>query len=306
MFEVVADIGRFGHGDIAERLTLFAAATPPAPHRLHRESEMPADFVAEHHEYAPPQSVNVYALPGGVIWSNGLVTHGSQFVAPNDCLPGYFRPHMRADGPPLAAMHTGALGRDDVETLALDHPVATALHPNLVYGHFLLEMLPRLYVLMALRQFGADFPLALSSKVPPWVKNFVAMFQPADRIVWYDHTLQRITAPSIIMPSMMHTSHNFHPAMNLMVRDMVRSQPATISAPAASRIYIARTPLGDERLDNEDQVEDLFASLGFTIVRTRQLTLEDQIRVFAGAKVIAGEYTAMPCITRSLPGRARA
>ena len=292
IFEIVADIGRFGHGDGAERLSLFAPALPPAQHPIHRESDIPAEFVAEHYQYTPPPSVNVYALAGAVLWGNGLVTHGTQFVTPSDCLPGYFRPQMLQNGPPLPAIHAGVLGRADAQTLALDHPVAVALHPNLVYGHFLLEMLPRLYLLMVLRQFGADIPLALSSKLPPWVKTFARMFQPDDRIVWYDHTTQRVTAPSIVMPAMMHTDHNFHPAMNLMVHHLLQRQGVadTNAIASASRIYVSRSNFGEERLENEDEVEEMVTALGFAVVRPQQLSVEEQIRVFSAAKVIVGEY----------------
>jgi capsular polysaccharide biosynthesis protein len=290
-FQVTADIGRFGHASVAECLTVFAAALPPPQRRMHREADIPADFVAEHHQYLVPQSVNAYAVPDAVLWGNGLITHTNRFVAPLDCLPGYFRPHMRPGGPPLLPMHAGALGRADVETLALDHPVASALHPNLVYGHFLLEMLPRLYLLMVLRAYGADIPLALSTKLQPWAKTFAALFQPADRVVWYDHTRQRVTAPCIVLPSMMHTDHNFHPAMNLMLHDLVqRVRPAGIPPAGPARIYVSRSNFGEERLENEEQVEDMMSGLGFAVVRPQTLGIDEQIRLFSAARVIVGEY----------------
>ncbi len=39
----------------------------------------------------------------------------------------------------------GALLDADAEVIAVEEPAATVITPNLVYGHFLLEMLPRLH-----------------------------------------------------------------------------------------------------------------------------------------------------------------
>jgi capsular polysaccharide biosynthesis protein len=288
IFDVTGDLGSFGRAGGHQRLMLFAAALPPPQQPIHRQSEIPPDFVAEHQHYPPPTAVHAYAVHGAVVWGNGLLTSGSQFVAPTDCLPAYFRPHMRPEGPPIHPVHAGSLNRADVETVTLDHPVASALHPNLVYGHFLLEILPRLYGLSVLRQFGADFPLLLSSTVPAWVKSFVRMLHPEPGIVWYDATRQRVVAPSVILPSMMQTEHNFHPAFNLMVEHLVQLHRPT--APGPTHLYVSRSNYGDERIENEDEVERVMTDLGFSIVHPHQMTPEEQIRLFSGARAVAGEY----------------
>ncbi len=290
VFEVAADIGQFGRSGVAERLTVFAPAVPPPQIPLHREGEMPGDFVAEHYQYAPPISVNVYALPGAVLWGNGLVTLGQRFVAPPDCLPGYFRPLLAPDAPPLPPIFAGALAREGVETLTVDHPIATTLHPNLTHGHFLLEMLPRLYLLMVLRQYGADIRLALSSRLPDWAKSFALIFEPDAPVVWYDDSRQCVAAPSVVMPAMLNVEHNFHPAMNLMLHDLIQRHGATPDAPTPPRIYLSRSGFGDEALENEAEVEQMFARLGYVTIRLQQMSVEEQIRLFSGAKAIAGEY----------------
>ncbi len=287
IFEVMADLGRFGRtpGDL--RLPLFSPMLPPPQRPIHREGELPADYIAEHYQYAAPQAVAVYAVSGATLWGNGLLTSGSQFIAPPDCLPGYFRPSLRPDAEPLHPSQAGSLGRPDVDTITLDHAVAVALHPNMVYGHFLLEMLPRLYLIAALREFGAAIPLALPRRLPDWAKGFAGMLHAEAQTVPYDAALQRIVAPSIVLPSMMHTEYNFHPAINLMVRDLVQLLPA--GAPGAGLIYLQ--PAAAELLiENDAEVQGTMTDLGFTVVRPNELSAEALVRVFSGAKVVAGQY----------------
>jgi capsular polysaccharide biosynthesis protein len=249
---------------------------------------MPPEFVAEHYFYPPCPAAAAYAIGGGTLWSTGLVTLGSQFVAPADCLPGYFHEHLRPGAPPMHPIYAGALDRADVRTVATDHPVAVATHPNITPGHLLLEVLPRLWLLAVLREFGAAIPLALSRTVSDHVKAFARMFHDEANILWYDGDTERVTAPSIVMPSMLHTEYNFHPALNLMVRELVQRHPADTAAPPL--IYVARANYGEEKLRNAAEVEEMMRGLGFVVVRAGEIGPAQQIRLFAGAKMVVAEH----------------
>jgi capsular polysaccharide biosynthesis protein len=153
-------------------------------------------------------------------------------------------------------------------------------------------MLPRLYLLMVLRRFGADIPLALSTRLPDWAKSFARIFEPDAPVVWYDDSRQCVTAPCIVMPAMLHTEHNYHPAMNLMLQDLAQRHGAAAigTPPTPRRICVAGQSVGENGLENEAEVEQLFIQLGFTVIQPHLLSIEQQIRVFSGARVIAGAY----------------
>jgi capsular polysaccharide biosynthesis protein len=288
IFEVVSDPARFGRAGGHERLPLFTPALPPPQQPVHGHAQMPPEFVAEHNFYPAPPGVAAYAIGGGVLWSTGLVTLGSQFVGPSDCLPGYFQGNFRPGAAPMHPIHAGAIGREDVKTITLERPVAAATHPNLAYGHAILEVVPRLWLLAVLREYGADIPLALSRTVPDFVKQFALLFHAEADIVWYDGASERVCAPSIVLPAMLHTEYNFHPALNLMVRDLVQRHPPEADSPKL--IYLAQANLGDERLENQAEIEQAMRGLGFAVARLRELTPVQQIRLFAGAKMVVAEH----------------
>ena len=60
------------------------------------------------------------------------------------------------------------------------------------------------------------------------------------------------------------------------------------ATPVVDRLYVSRRLNPTRRLVEEPEVEQLFARHGFTVVHPEQLDLHAQIRLFAGARLIAG------------------
>jgi O-antigen biosynthesis protein WbqL len=294
-FAAVADIAALCHGARPQRLSLFSSLAGPAQTPLHREDEFERDFVAEHYRYPQPPEVCVYALPAGRLWGNGVLTHGQRFFLREDCFPGYLRGYVRPDGHSFPEMWTGPIDRARIETLPVRGACGLFLHPNMVYGHFLLEGLPKLFLLGLLRDLGVRFKVPLSNRTPAWIGHFVRLFVPESDILVYDMAAQAVEADWFIVPSMMHTDHNFHPAFNLMSADVLRR--AGVPAAGAEtqgprRIYLSRRLLsgGWHRLRNEEEVEAVMVRHGFTVVHPQTLSLREQFALMAGAGLVAGEY----------------
>jgi O-antigen biosynthesis protein WbqL len=211
-------------------------------------------------------------------------------------MPRYFEGYVKADSQSFPEYWAGPLGRNGVRTLEAYNACGVALHPNMVYGHFLLEVLPKLYLLGLLRDFGMTITVAVSQQTPRWVLDFVELYFTDHEIVRYDMTTQNVCAATFIVPSMMHTDHNFHPAFNLVIADLFRragiASPAGAPAPHPRRIYLSRRlhRPGWHRLENEDEVEASMVELGFEIVHPQTLPLRRQLALYASAGVIAGQY----------------
>ena len=294
----VHGINQLGSSEGYQQITLLPSLVPLAQLPLLNEKELPPDIVVQHYDYPDPPAIKLYSAEKHVIWGNGLVTGGSNFFAPVDCIPSYIVSKLSDEAYALPWIWGGAIENDDVYPVRIDVPVASCLHPNLVYGHFLLENFPRLYLLSAFRQMGGAFRLAVSRNVHKWVLDFIRVYFSDADILWYDHTKNCVIGSSVILPSMMHTAYNFHPLINLAITDMIcraYSQSNELRAPPqlGSRLYISRAEhSGDQRLENEDEVVTLFADLGFTIVHPQEMSIKDQVVMFSRAKVIAGDYSS--------------
>ncbi len=106
---------------------------------LFEEGKLPSEVVRQHYDRSLPPAVYIYGLQGHELGGAGFLHSGGRvFLAP-DVIPAYFNQRLRHDGHSLDEYQRGGLFRDDVSTIDLDGPVASVLHPNLVYGHFLLE-----------------------------------------------------------------------------------------------------------------------------------------------------------------------
>ncbi len=291
IFDVTADLGGFGRTEDPAQMLLLGAALPPPQRPMHRQSEMARGFAAEHTAYPAPGGAYAYAVPGARIWGHGLVTLGRRFVAPPDCTPAYLRGQLATEPHSLHPKHAGPVGRGDLTLRHADLPVAAVWHPNLHYPRFLLEIFPRLYAAALLRSLGAAFALAVPSGLPGWALEFVDALGLDGIAARYDAQTECLVAPSVILPPMLHTDYNFHPALNLAAEQVVqRAGRAPSGAPAY--LYLARSIHAERRIDNEEAVAAAMAQLGFTVVQSHKLTLTERVRLLSGAQVVAGEYGA--------------
>jgi capsular polysaccharide biosynthesis protein len=291
VFDVVADLDGLARPASPVRLTLFGPTLPPAQLPAWDESALPQPFLAEHRGFIPPSGVHVYAVPDARLWGNGLVTRGDRFVAPADVMPAYLLPQLAAVPHKLPPMHAGPVGRADAELLACDLPLLSALHPNLHYPRFLLEMLPRLWVATMLRAYGVRFRFALPGNLLAWAGAFVRLLGLDEDALVYDAYRQCVTAPSMLLPSMLHRDYSFHPAINLAVEALVtRAGPPPSGAP--THLFLRRSPMAPRRIDNEAELEQVMARAGFAVVDSHRMPLADRLRLLAGARVVAGEYGA--------------
>lgn len=297
-FTASTDISNFGLVGAHEALDILASMLPPPQIPMRSNITPDPVILEEHFQYRLPPAVRAYAVAGAQLWGDGIVTQGGGFVFLGDCLPDYYSNWIKPDG------HGFSLPLQEPERwmarerIASARPVACAIHPNMVYGHFLLEMLPRLFVAGLLRQCGAQFAIAVPSTAPGWMRRFVDLYVPIEDQIVYDPARHVIDAPSIILPSMMHEKHNFHPAFNLLVADLrgrvgLPPIPAAARGPTPRRIYLSRRRLEqNNRLLNQDEIETLMPRLGFTIVHPQELSIHDQLALFDGAEVVAGEYSS--------------
>ncbi len=297
-FETIDKIAQLGWLTRPHRLCLAPAIAGRRPLPLFAEAALPEEVVRRHYDPSPPPPVFVYGLPGHELGGGGLLVRAGQVFRTADAIPEYFNGALRPDGADLPELWGGALFDPAATILEVDVPLAVPFHPNIVYGHFLLEMLPRLNILWRLRQAGAAFAVAATSSAPDWAKRILALYFDPDQIIWYDLRTERVRAPCFILPSMMHSNYRFHPAFNLDI-DALKAAllpapaPAPAPAPGRRRVWLsrARHP-GLHGMVNEAEVEAAVAALGFEVVHPEDLGFVEQIALMDAAAIVAGAYSS--------------
>lgn len=290
-FERLTDPALLGRPDDARQFDLFGAAASPLPGPLLLSAPDTSGMAKDHRYRAMLPAVSVYSLPDHVLGSAGLLARDGSVFWRSDVLPGCFRDAFQpgATAPPdwLHGMRLPG-----VETLDFDEPLAVATHPNATYGSFLLEMLPRMYLLGLLRQMGHGFRLALTTRTPAWMEPLVALYFAPHEIVRYDSARQLVRAPAFVVPSMLNVGDYLHPAMNLMADDFLArlraGTPPPATSPAGPLVYLSGQA-GARGLLANGEAAAVLAELGFAVVPPASLSLRERMEVCANATCLLAE-----------------
>ena len=245
--------------------------------------------------------------PGSEVGGRGLIRRGQAVLAPPEFWPTWFTDRLFTPAPAggaedpaqLAAWQTscvGALFDDDAHVISLDVPVATVVNPSFVYGHVLLEMLPRVYLLGLARALGLTFPLALPSTAPDWFHGLLRLYVPPTDVVSFDPAAERVTGPSVVAPSMMHFDYIFHPAFMVMAADVKARAGVDVTAPPSGRrLYLSRRRFRETSwtwhgVENEHEIEALLRDEhGFEVLYPEEMSLAEQLSAYHGAAMLVGE-----------------
>ncbi|MDP8916653.1 MAG: glycosyltransferase 61 family protein [Pseudomonadota bacterium] len=222
------------------------------------------------------------ALVGG---PGAHVRRGNAYLWAAGACPGYVRHWMRVDWSAewWAFEPTGEAIRAE--------RVFCVLHYNLIYGHWLTEMLPKLFVIARLREQGVSAPIAWPSTAPAYLQAIVNEVLPGQELLVYDPASAHIAADRVLLPGMMQQHYLFHPGL---LEDLERLTGGASVQTGPPTIFVSRsalpTPSAFRTLTNAAEVESLALDLGLVVVHPEQLPWREQVGLFAGAELIVGEF----------------
>ncbi len=296
--------------DLAERPWLKASFAPavhvaPPPPLLLDAPEICAPGMAGVHEAVagPVEALGCYALDGAVVVGPCHVTvKGVAAVAP-DLVPAYWR----------KGLEDGTLGdapyRHDLPVREVAHPVAMiATLGYREYGHWLLDILPRLWTLADSGLAGPDVRIALPSDTPAFGLALLARLGiGGERLLRHDSAEERLAPARLLLPSLAHTDYRLHPASVEFYDGLVARHAATGTG-RPTRLFLSRAQYGrpgvpGRHLVNHDMVRAALEARGFTTVFPERLPWPEQLALFAGARVVVGEHgSAMKNLLFTPPG----
>ena len=166
-----------------------------------------------------------------------------------------------------------------------------------VYGHWLVDFLPKLYILA---ESGFDI-FNLKYLVPDDVMPFglewlrLIGLRP-EQFIHYDTLIDLVAVKHLILPTMARAAHralDLFPACASYLMTLLDRQNGPVSSiDSPQRIFVSRARSGrDGRwLTNREEIEELAAKNGFRIIHPETLPIEQQVALFRSAHQIIGEY----------------
>lgn len=263
-----------GHGPIGSPRHLWSDNLPP---------EMPFDLAEEHVgpvELRPYRDVE--------LWSDYMPHTANGPICDTDV----YRPYVARYFANRPADRFPAVDR----LRCIDEPVFVISHFNMsTYGHFLLEVLPKLLLARALRRSGMPIRIAFPDDAPrvPALNSICA----ADDLVTYASRRERLRMPLAWLPTQMTSlRHHLHRSFVALLKALVvelRVDGETHPLPGP-RLFLsrARHRRSFRRLRNEAELYAVAADYGFHLVHPQEWSWPDQIRMFDRATHVIGEFTS--------------
>lgn len=159
------------------------------------------------------------------------------------------------------------------------------------FGHFLIEVLPKLFSIRRLMSHGLWAPVAWPTTAPAYMEVIAKSIIPDLKFVPYDPADETLLTDYTILPGSMGMNHEFHPQL---VTDLQEYSLNIGSSVKIDRLFISRAGLERQspfrRLINHTELEDLARKHNFTIIQPETLAHKIQVGLFSNAKIILGEF----------------
>ena len=151
-----------------------------------------------------------------------------------------------------------------------------------IHGHLLVEVLPKLWA------YGDVAGMTVATSVPASRTRKVlmdALGVDDDAILTLTESIRPgevyLPTPPVMLMDYVHPA-----AQDVFARLARLAERSDAGRP--ERLYVSRSKVGRRPLANETEVEAVFESLGFTIYHPQDHPIEDQIRTFSDARLVAG------------------
>lgn len=164
-------------------------------------------------------------------------------------------------------------------------------HFNYVWGHWLTEMYPKLFLIRLLINYGVVAPLLLPASAPPYMAKIARSMIPDLEIITYNSRRQAVEVGVVLLPHMLHKDYGFHGLLRLELEREASKQPP---CDGFERVFVSRggvrTPWSFREMANEVEIEAIAMEMGLTLLRPEALPWNRQAAIFSRARVVAGEF----------------
>lgn len=233
----------------------------------------------------------LYKLQDVSVVGPGIILREGRAFHPLGTVPAYV-PHWIAEGWIAGRFRHFAEVSPDLPMLDIE-TAFVPLHFNMaVYGHFLLEIVPRLLVIRALAEQGFRYPILLFDGGVPWIARIMTVICPDNPILRFDPRKQGVRVKNAILPPMGFDRNYIHHAT---ARHSLQAFAASAPVPAGAgtRLFILRDkPTSFRFLSNHDALRDLCQEFGFVAVAPETLPWPEQAGLFHRAEFVVGEFTS--------------
>ena len=173
--------------------------------------------------------------------------------------------------------------------------VLLANNGHQIYGHWLVDFLPKLHLLDLAGLDLGQLNVLLPTNMGKFGGEFLRLLGiPDDRLIRYDPDTETIVAEELLVPSTLRWGGRCSPLftgaidfLNQRIDQVNRVPPSPVR-----RMFLSRRRSGRDgrQLLDEDRLEAVAVAAGLTLVHPEELPLLEQIALFRGVDHVIGQY----------------
>lgn len=170
------------------------------------------------------------------------------------------------------------------ETITIDGDCALITQQaDHVWGHWLVDVLPRLEIV---RRLMPDITFAFSNLLACSEELLEQTGFRPKRMIFYDPFKTVLRADRFFVPAYVRFANSFARSSGSIFSSMSRHERVRVN-----KIYVSRSRLreGSTILNHQD-IEERFIRRGFQVIHPQTMSIDAQIKAFANASHIVGEY----------------
>lgn len=158
------------------------------------------------------------------------------------------------------------------------------------YWHWTFDILPRIYLLQQAGLLQQCDKILINPIQLPYQKHMLTQLGiPMDRFIFSNDQLH-IQAKELLVPGI--PEHKDH--IPLWSLEFLRGlfKPASTAISFGKKIFITRKKARNRKIINEDELLNLLQPLGFNVVALEELTVSEQVQLFAEADILIAPHGA--------------
>ncbi|MBR0560518.1 glycosyltransferase family 61 protein [Neokomagataea anthophila] len=180
-----------------------------------------------------------------------------------------------------------------IETRIEDEVVILCGPAYQMYGHWLIDFLPRIYLI---EEMGKDIR-KIKYLLPKNIRNFSLQWMdilgiPRENIYTYDPFKERCIISNALVPISVRGNSRANPILNRISKKIKQRVIGEKESTKSKKLLVSRKlwPNHSRSLLNQSEIEERFSEKGFDIIFPETLSIKEQISTFHEARIIIGEY----------------
>jgi GT2 family glycosyltransferase len=237
--------------------------------------------------------IGIYELTDTAMTSHGLLVRDGRFYTSD-------RLNITEGTIQQCALY-GTLIADRVPSRVIDQPVVALAGPgHLIYGHWLTDFLPKLFLLHSAGLRIDQQNYLVPCNTPEFAFQLLSLLGIRDeQLIRFEPYSETIQARRMFVPTLLRCNGQAHPAVAEAARFLLECIQASTRLPSPpsghERIFLSRGSFDRDRRDrplllNRDEIERRARYAGYRLVESEKMTAPEQISLFLQARQIIGEY----------------